>query len=158
MLVASRERGWVNWYIHRTYHIRLRMTTSESTGDADRARRIADLEAEREEMERIKRLDIEDGVPALKRLIKVAQGSSGQCPRVASFLAGCYNGIRCPVDLTDLSALDFALSEDILRVLRMDRWRQREVHDYIDNGSAIFEAIIARWGLDKRFTRAAGSE
>lgn len=143
---------------HTTYHLHLQMTTSDRPSDADRARRIADLEAEHEEMERIKRLDIEDGVPALKRLIKVAQGSSGQCPRVASFLAGCYNGMRCPVDLTDLRAVDFALSEDVLRVLRMDRWCQRELHNYIDDGGAVFEAIIARWGLDKRFTRVEGSE
>jgi hypothetical protein len=140
-------------YKHIAYHIHLHMATSDQPSDADRARRIADLQAEREEMERAKRLDIEDGVPALKRLIKVAQGSSGQCPRVASFLAGCYNGIRCPVDLTDLRAVDFAVSEDILRVLRMDRWCQRQLHNYIDDGGVIFEAIIARWGLDKRFKR-----
>lgn len=109
-------------------------------------------------MERVKRLDIEDGVPALKRLIKVAQGGSGQCERVASFLAGCYNGMRCPVDLTDLRAVDFALSEDILRVLRMDRWCQRELPNYIDNGSTVFEDIISRWGLDKRFRRLANPE
>lgn len=33
------------------------------------------------------------GVEALKRLVAVAQGNSGQCRHVASFLLGLYNGL-----------------------------------------------------------------
>jgi hypothetical protein len=134
------------------------MTTPNRPSDADRLRWLDEIESERAEMERAKRLDIEDGVPALKRLIEVALGSSGQCCRVASFLAGCYNGARCPVDLADLRAVDFAISEDILRVLRMDRWCKHEIHGYIDNGSEVFETIISRWGLDTRFARLPASD
>ena len=137
------------------YHLRNDMTTSNDR-ERQRAVRMAEFEAEQAEMERQKRLDIEDGIPALKRLVVMAQGSSGQCERVAAFLAGCYNGMRCPVDLSDLRTVDFALSEDILRVLRMDRWCQQEVHLYVENGAQVFERIIEQWGLDKRFKWVGG--
>ena len=74
------------------------------------------------------------GVPALQRLYKVAQGSSGQCRYLARFLASCYNGYRCPFDLTDLRAIDHELWLDCMAVLAMDAHPAQEVHRYFEDG------------------------
>ena len=49
-----------------------------------------------------RQLQLMDAIFALKRLVDVAQGSSGQPPRVARFLLGLYNGYSYPFDLTEL--------------------------------------------------------
>jgi len=71
--------------------------------------------------------------------------------------AGCYNGERCPVDLSALRGLDVDLSEDVLRVLRMDRWCAKELRLYVEKGSAVFEGLIERWALDRQFKPAGPS-
>ena len=95
------------------------------------------------------------GVESLQALYEIAQGHSGQCRYVARFLAGLYNGVRFPFDLTDLRALDEAIFEHCLAVLRMDARPAKEVHEYFPDGGHKWEAMIARWGLDKeQVTRA----
>lgn len=89
-----------------------------------------------------------DGVPALHRLLKVAQGDTGQCWVIAKFLLGLYNDRRFPFPLTDLRRLDDELFEDCLTVLRMDaRACQKEVHCYFENGGQIWEKLAEDWGL-----------
>lgn len=90
------------------------------------------------------------GEEALRRLLPVAQGNSGQCRVVAGFLLGLYNGQRFRFDLTDLRLLDRQVFEDCLTVLRMDYAPAREVHSYFPNGSEIFERLVQDWRLDKR--------
>lgn len=85
-----------------------------------------------------------EGEAALRRLYEVAQGDSGQCRYIASFLAGLYNGQRFPFDLTDFRCLDTALFNDCLAVLRMDVRPQQEVHTYFSNGGSKWQAMIER--------------
>lgn len=92
-----------------------------------------------------------DGEAALRRLLPVAQGHSGQCRYVAAFLLGLYNGRRFPFDLTDLRVLDRAIFNDCITVLRMDYMPALEVHTYFDNGGdeghKIFEELAKTWGI-----------
>ena len=81
------------------------------------------------------------GLAALKRLIPIAQGDTGQSVRVAHFLLGCYNGHEFPFDLTDLRALDFDIHADCMAVLQMDYAPEREIHQLIENGARIFERL-----------------
>lgn len=60
------------------------------------------------------------GMPALKRLVRIAHGDHGGAVRVRRFLLGLYNGGAFPFDLTDLRYLDLAIQEDCLAVLAMD--------------------------------------
>jgi len=88
----------------------------------------------------------DDGVSALLRLAEVAQGDSGQCRYVRRFLLGLYNGAAWPFNLNSLRALDAALQHDALTVLRMDMTPQREVHEYIKDGEALFRGW---WNREK---------
>ncbi len=101
----------------------------------------------RERRDRVKAAQ-EVGVEALRRLLKIAQGNSGQCRRIAHFLLSLYNGERFPFDLTDLRSIDDELFEDCMRVLRMDaRHCQKEVHAYFPNGGRIWEQLARDWGI-----------
>lgn len=89
---------------------------------------------------------VAEGTEALKRLIDLAQGDSGQSGVVARFVLGLYNGQRFPFDLTDFRRLDDDLYLDCMRVLRMDaRITDREVHAYFDEGGQLFERIARLW-------------
>lgn len=89
------------------------------------------------------------GAAALQRLFTVANGHSGQCRYIARFLLGLYNGTRFPFDLTDLRAIDDALFEDCMVVLRMDaRLTRREVHLYVEGGGKAFERLVKDWGVE----------
>ena len=92
----------------------------------------------------------DQGVPALRRLVKIAQGHSGQCRYVAMFLLGLYNGPRFPFDLTVLRALDTSIFEDCMLVLHMDSCPAQEVHCYIEDGSRVFEALARDWGIESK--------
>lgn len=87
------------------------------------------------------------GREALVRLVKIAQGHSGQCKRVAGFLLGLYNGMRFKYDLTDLRGLDLEIFEDCIAVLRMDFTPEQEVHCYFENGGRLFEDLAKRWNI-----------
>lgn len=84
----------------------------------------------------------EAGVPALIRLADVAERDTGQATTIRSFLLGLYNGYCFPFNLTTLRGIDRELFTDCLAVLTMDaRATVKEVHQYFDNGSQMFE----RW-------------
>jgi len=82
----------------------------------------------------------------LKRLIKVAEGDSGQSVRIARFLLGLYNGTAFPFDLTDLRGIDRSLNNDCFAVLAMDsKACEMEVHHYLEDGQARFEVLAERF-------------
>ena len=91
-----------------------------------------------------------EGVTALKRLLPMAQGPSGQCRHVAAFLLGLYNGERFPFDMTRLRALDIDIFEDCMAVLRMDNAPDQEVHCYFEDGNDLFERLAQDWGIADR--------
>ncbi|ABM96854.1 DUF7673 family protein [Methylibium petroleiphilum] len=95
------------------------------------------------------RVELEEaGFEALQRLYQVALGDAGQCRFIARFLLGLYNGTRFPFDLTDLRAIDEALFEDCMTVLRMDaRLCRQEIHLYFTNGGAKFEQLVRDWNV-----------
>lgn len=87
----------------------------------------------------------EHGEAALRRLLELAQGDTGQSRVVGLFLLGLYNGEEHPLDLTELRLLDHRLVEDCLTVLRMDSCPEKEVHEYFENGTALWQALRSRW-------------
>lgn len=112
----------------------------------------AEMASHRREMlalqDNIKR-DREFGESALRRLLPIAMGNSGQSRRVAAVLLGCYNGTRFPLDLTNLRSLDYQIMEDVLAVLRMDANAYQEVHCYFERGGRTFEKLAEDWGFNK---------
>ena len=87
----------------------------------------------------------EAGIDALHRLVPVAQLDSGQSGIVGRFLLSLYNGKAFPFPLTDLRGLDTTLWNDCLAVLRMDRRPEQEVHEYIEDGDAIWSQLKRNW-------------
>lgn len=85
------------------------------------------------------------GEKALRRLLPIALGDTGQSNRVARLLLGCYNGTRFPFDLCNLRSLDYEIMNDCLAVLRMDANALQEVHCYFDKGGKIFETLAKRF-------------
>lgn len=102
----------------------------------DPQRRIMD------ELEEYRRLQAEaeaEGIPALRRLVAVAQGNSGQAQHIRAFLLGLYNSYSHPFELNRLRPLDRDLQADVLAVLRMDMSPRQEVHCYVEGGLELFE-------------------
>lgn len=93
--------------------------------------------------------DHELGEAALRRLLPIAQGCTGQSERVARILLGLYNGHRFPLDLTNLRCLDYPILEDVLAVLRMDANARQEVHCYFERGGRVFEKLAEDWGFNQ---------
>lgn len=87
------------------------------------------------------------GLEALKRLVNIAQGHSGQCRYVAGFLLGLYNGARFKFDLTDFRCLDRAIFNDCLAVLQMDYAPEKEVHSYFEEGAELWERMAKDWNI-----------
>lgn len=125
-----------------------------NTHDTDNETRsfFAQVHAEREIFETTLQTVRANGEAALRRLLPIAQGDTGQSRRVACFLLGCYNGPRFPFDLTELRGLDFAIYEDCLRVLRMDYAPLKEIHNYFTDGGKLFEQLAQDWRLEEDTT------
>jgi len=98
--------------------------------------------------DRIKEDRIE-GEAALRRLLPIAQGNTGQSERVARLLLACYNGYRFPMRLNNMRSLDYEIMDDCLAVLRMDANAYQEVHRYFDNGGNVFEQLAKDWGFEE---------
>ena len=92
------------------------------------------------------------GFEALRRLVKVAQGHSGQSRHVAGFLLSLYNGDRFKFDLTDLRALDRPIFDDCMAVLQMDYMPEKEVHCYFEDGRQLWEQMAKEWNI-KEYSR-----
>ncbi len=85
------------------------------------------------------------GTEALKRLLPIVQGNSGQCRYVASFLLSLYNSYEFSFALSDLRRLDANIIEDCLTVLRMNCYPGKEIYEYVENGQQIFEDLAKMW-------------
>lgn len=101
-----------------------------------------------------------EGEAALRRLLPIAQGDSGQCRHVAAFLLGLYNGRRFPFDLVSLRGLDLPIFNDCMAVLLMDHCPELEVHMYFEQGNdeahTIFEGLAKRWGIKDHMLGTGG--
>ncbi|THG81486.1 hypothetical protein E5198_12070 [Pseudomonas sp. A-1] len=86
------------------------------------------------------------GIAALERLAPVALRGTGQSRVIGRFLLGLYNGSDYPFDLTDFRLLDGDLFDDCLALLRMDSQPEREVHEYLVDGEAVFAELRRRYG------------
>ena len=87
-------------------------------------------------------LDIQ--LAALRRLVEIAKGDSGQCSKVANFLLAWWNAAECGgFDLTDLWAVDSEIAKDILTVTGLVARR----HDYPTayGFRPEFEHLVAVW-------------
>lgn len=84
------------------------------------------------------------GIEALKRLLPIAHGDTGQCGVVANFLLNLYNE-EFRFDLTDFRRLDRAIFNDCIAVLNMDFTPAKEVHRYFENGSQIWQDLARDW-------------
>lgn len=124
---------------------KLAMEKENVSVDARRAFSAALEEQERASRERPAIRDA--GVEALKRLVNIAQGHSGQCRYVAAFLLGLYNGNRFKFDLTEFRALDRAIFNDCMAVLLMDYELEKEVHCYFDEGGRLWEHLAKDWNI-----------
>jgi hypothetical protein len=89
---------------------------------------------------------------ALERLIRIAQGDSGQCRIVANFLLAWWDAAEYGgFDLTDVWAVDAAIAEDMVTVFaQLPRCRRHP--DSLGYGKQ-FEIIVHRWRPSSNDTR-----
>jgi hypothetical protein len=125
----------------------------KNLSDEDAAAAVASFEdARRKEQEYQEKVPAirERGEAALRRLLPIAQGNSGQCRHVAAFLLGLYNGNRFKFDLTDLRCVDRGIFDDCMAVLQMDQTAWKEVHTFFPKGGAQFEELADDWRIPDR--------
>ncbi|MGY6278303.1 DUF7673 family protein [Methylomonas sp. MgM2] len=105
---------------------------------------IAETEVEREEL-------LTTGLPALTRLVAVAQRDTGQAVTVRRFLLALYNGRSWPFNLTSLRGLDCNLFDDCMAVLKLDSLvTAKEVHEYIKGGDQLFAEWCIEFGSEAK--------
>lgn len=80
------------------------------------------------------------GVPALQRLVGVAERDTGQARSVRRLLLALYNAFEWPLDMRALRALDHELQMDALDVIQLD-WCGAEIHTYLAEGDEIFKRL-----------------
>ena len=81
---------------------------------------------------------------ALDRLIRVAQGDTGQSRRVADFLMAWWNAQECGgFDFTDLWSLDGAIAQDMIEVFTLVA-SARQYPDAYGYGQPL-ERIVRLW-------------
>lgn len=129
------------------------MNTTPTHQDPDAKKMMAEHHQRALSIQARIKVDRVAGEEALRRLLPIAQGDTGQGERVARILLGLYNGYRFPLDLTNLRSLDYEILEDCLSVMRMDANTYQEVHCYFDNGSEVFEQMAKDWGFEKKGAR-----
>lgn len=114
------------------------VNTQQSDAVANFLQQILDQDSERKVVK-------ETGLPALERLIRVAERDTGQAGTVRLFLLGLYNGYRFPFNLITLRGLDKSLFDDCMLVLTLDaRVTAQEIHLYVYKGGELFE----RWARE----------
>lgn len=108
-------------------------STQHPEAVSDFFRQMAELETERKAAK-------EAGLPALERLVRVAERDTGQSETVRLFLLGLYNGYAFPFNLVKFRSLDKSLFDDCLLVLTLDaRVTAQEIHLYVYKGGDLFE-------------------
>ncbi|WP_370601980.1 hypothetical protein [Pseudomonas nitroreducens] len=85
------------------------------------------------------------GATAVHRLIPIAHEDNAQGDVVRALLLGCYNGRDFPFQLNSIRVLDRAVLDDCLALLHMDSHPEIEVHQHLEDGSAVFSGLAERW-------------
>jgi hypothetical protein len=85
------------------------------------------------------------GTLALHRLIPIAHEDNAQGDVVRALLLGCYSGSDFPFELNSIRVLDRTVLDDCLALLHMDSSPEIEVHQHLENGSAVFNGLAERW-------------
>ena len=85
------------------------------------------------------------GLPALYRLVEVADRDTGQSQVCGRFLLALYNSHAFPFNLTDLRRLEQPIWADCILVLGLDHRPRKEVHLLIEGGPEIWERLKTRW-------------
>lgn len=69
----------------------------------------------------------------------------------ARLLASLYNGNRVQMDASRIVfTLDAENFEHAMNVIRLCKETSREPHTFFKNGNDLFEAMIKKWGFEKR--------
>jgi len=105
------------------------------------------LADELQTIEAAKREAIHKGLPALFRIYAASEGMNGRSRILRALIIGIFNGDDHPFDLNQLRALDDALFDDALAVIRLDRYAEKEVHLYLP---ATAQQEIYGWSFWKR--------
>jgi hypothetical protein len=81
---------------------------------------------------------------SLERLIKIAEGDTGQCRKVANFLLAWWNAEECGgFDLTEVWGVDAAIAADMVIVFDLIA-AQNNYPDTLGYGEA-FERLVTAW-------------
>ena len=92
---------------------------------------------------------VDGDINAIHRLLKIAQGDTGQSRFVANFLLAWWNASRHGgFDLTDLWNVDQAIAEDMIKVFRHAA-TFRHYPDHYGLGEH-FEQLVSYWRLRRR--------
>ncbi len=83
------------------------------------------------------------GLPALKRLVEVAQGNSHQPQHCRRVLLAVYNSYAWPLNLTSLRVLDDDLRRAALAVIEWSAISDRELHEYLPDGHQLMQRFAA---------------
>jgi hypothetical protein len=86
----------------------------------------------------------EDGLAAVRRLVQIAKGDTGQSRCAADFLLAWWNAGSCgSFDLTTLWAVDGEIADDMVAVFRLvaDRHEYPTAYGLAPD----FEQIVAEW-------------
>lgn len=87
---------------------------------------------------------LESEKAALERLLRIAQGDTGQSRRIADFLLAWWNAGQCgSYDLTTGWGLDDNLVDDVCTVFRLAS-RAHSYPDTLGYGEQ-FEAVVRTW-------------
>ena len=83
-------------------------------------------------------------IDALRRLIEIAHGNTGQCQYVSNFLLAWWNAGSCGgFDFTDMWAVDDKIAMDMLKVVLLIAKRNNYPDAY--GFRADFEQLVAKW-------------
>ncbi|PKH63500.1 MULTISPECIES: DUF7673 family protein [unclassified Halomonas] len=110
----------------------------ERNREAQEAMIAAEVEADHKRAQ----LD-EEGPEALLRLIKVADGASGQSQHCRRVLLSVYNGAAWPLDPTRLRLIDRELQEAALTLIEWSIRASDEPHTYVCNGGRLMQRYAA---------------
>lgn len=83
---------------------------------------------------------------AVKSLVELAGKSCGSSRAAAAVLLSAYDPVEYPLDITELCLFDPDYFAAAMLVISLRVWHNREPHECILNGSAIFDMLVADWG------------
>jgi len=88
----------------------------------------------------------ERGLPALLRLVDVAEQHSGQSHHCRRILLAIYNGYEWPLELLRLRNLDEDLQRAALTVIEWGAYTDRELHGFLPDGDGTMQLF---WKIER---------